>query len=665
MPERMTLSTDGNQLYVALLVQEHSSYTWEEEQSGYIATFDLTQQTQTNLFKVPADPYDLVVNQHGKLIISSGSGQWTNIYALDVEDGTVLGTAMIRQASRLTLHPSGDYVFAADTDSSPSDFEKFDISGTGILSLGDSPYHGDYSISGNVWATPDGQYIISRGGNIFLASDMTYVNKLNNISEPIQDIVFDVNNGLAFITTDNGSLEYFNLASLQHIGQLSADGTQHMLLSADKIVVMTQSQDSTLNLDSLAHPCLDCNSNVPPIADFSYTYAADGTTFDTFEFDASASSDAEDNTSLQYRWDFNNDNAWDTDFTTTSVYKQQFLIAGTKQVTLQVKDAAGLVNSKTLSIDIAQGIDSGSEVDNSNAYQLQFSVTDVITDTTRNKAYITDKSAKRLYVVNLDNGLTEKQFQFTFMPERMTLSADGNQLYVALLVQEHSSYTWEEEQSGYIATFDLTQQTQTNLFKVPADPYDLVVNQHGKLIVSSGSGQWTNIYALDVEDGTVLGTAMIRQASRLTLHPSGDYVFAADTDSSPSDFEKFDISGTGILSLGDSPYHGDYSISGNVWATPDGQYIISRGGNIFLASDMTYVNKLNNISEPIQDIVFDESNMQFYVLAEENITLFKSDTFEVINTISSPSSSRLLLTAEQVFTINTSSPSIQQVTLSL
>ncbi|WP_033297640.1 thrombospondin type 3 repeat-containing protein, partial [Psychromonas ossibalaenae] len=45
-------------------------------------------------------------------------------------------------------------------------------------------------------------------------------------------------------------------------------------------------------------------------------------------------------------------------------------------------------------------------------------ITSVITDTVRNKAYITDKSAKRLYVVNLDNGLTEKQFQFTFMPER-------------------------------------------------------------------------------------------------------------------------------------------------------------------------------------------------------------------------------------------------------
>ncbi len=72
-------------------------------------------------------------------------------------------------------------------------------------------------------------------------------------------------------------------------------------------------------------------------------------------------------------------------------------------------------------------------------FDLQFDVTATKVDTLRSKVYFTDKDAQRLYVVNLATGFTEKYFEFDYMPERMTMSPDGSKLYVALLVQEHSS----------------------------------------------------------------------------------------------------------------------------------------------------------------------------------------------------------------------------------
>ncbi|MBE9567448.1 MAG: hypothetical protein IMF14_02045, partial [Proteobacteria bacterium] len=258
----------------------------------------------------------------------------------------------------------------------------------------------------------------------------------------------------------------------------------------------------------------------------------------------------------------------------------------------------------------------GTMVSDSTAYQLAFAVTDVQIDRTRNKAYITDKNAKRLYVVNLETGLTEKYFQFTFMPERMTVSPDGNKLFVALLAYDHSYTWWDKDQFGYIGTIDLELQAHTNTFLINIDPYDIVVNSSNKLIVASGSGQWTMIYAYDASDGSVLGSTGIRQKSRLSLHPSGNWVFAANTDSSPSDIEKFDISGIGITLLGDSPYHGDYRMNGNVWVTPDGNYVITRGGDIFLSSDMTYVTGLTATGTNIQDLSFDNASGSVSIIGE-------------------------------------------------
>ena len=631
-PERMTASPDGSKLYIALLEQEHSYYWWDEDQLGYIAIVDLDSRQIVKTLTITIDPYDLVVTSSGKLIVTSGSGQWTSLIAYDADTGVELGRYQnIYQGSLLSLHPTEESLFVARPSS--SDIEKFNISGPGITRIANSPYVGGYRSGYDVWATPDGKYVLAGAGDLFLASDLSYVKSVSPQSTTIQNVYFDTAQNLAWLVLSDRSVLVVNLTTFEAVTTDVIIGSLvGMASDADSIQYFLFDQSELLRVKKL-HPCPDCGANTAPLAKYTYSPPSGDTTH-TYTFDASLSTDAESGSALKYRWDIDNDGQWESDFSTIATMQHRFTIAGSRIVRLQVKDEGGLVASTVKSVSVAQGIDSGVVVDDSVAYTLDFGITDVLQDEARGRLYISDKAGKRLYVVNAATGLTERYFEFDFMPERMTMTTDGSKMYLALLAQEHSYYWWEEDQYGYIAEFDLEQSAHVKTLKVATDPYDLVITDTGKLIISSGSGQWTDIFAYDAVTGEVLGKSGIRQASRLTLHPSQNWVFAADTELSPSDIEKFDISGVGIVSVGDSPYHGDHRMSGNVWATPDGKYLVTRGGDIFNAADMTYVASLTGQGVYIEQIAFDSSeNVAFALTTGGKIQYFNMTSWLQIGSV--------------------------------
>lgn len=101
---------------------------------------------------------------------------------------------------------------------------------------------------------------------------------------------------------------------------------------------------------------LSCQKeNQPPVADFTFTPAA-GTMDTVFTFDASDSYDDEDETSmLQVHWDWTNDGAWDTDFSSNKVITHKFTGPGEFTVVLEAKDTKGLVNSTSKKITVIDG----------------------------------------------------------------------------------------------------------------------------------------------------------------------------------------------------------------------------------------------------------------------------------------------------------------------
>lgn len=71
-----------------------------------------------------------------------------------------------------------------------------------------------------------------------------------------------------------------------------------------------------------------------------------GTTATTFTVDASECIDNEDATSvLEVRWDWENDGAWDTNYSKTKTATHQYSTPGTYTIILEVKDTEGLTNT--------------------------------------------------------------------------------------------------------------------------------------------------------------------------------------------------------------------------------------------------------------------------------------------------------------------------------
>jgi formylglycine-generating enzyme required for sulfatase activity len=92
--------------------------------------------------------------------------------------------------------------------------------------------------------------------------------------------------------------------------------------------------------------------NVDPVASFTVTPAS-GTADTLFHFDASSSSDAEDEvTALKVRWDWENDGTWDTQWSAMKTAGHQYGTAGTKTIKLSVKDTDGLTDDTTGTVTV-------------------------------------------------------------------------------------------------------------------------------------------------------------------------------------------------------------------------------------------------------------------------------------------------------------------------
>jgi len=88
-------------------------------------------------------------------------------------------------------------------------------------------------------------------------------------------------------------------------------------------------------------------NNRAPEASFNVS-PEEGYLQDIFTFDASSSSDAEDdNASLQCRWDFDGDGAWDSEYSREKAVQHQYTEAGLYEVVLEVKDSEGLTDQET------------------------------------------------------------------------------------------------------------------------------------------------------------------------------------------------------------------------------------------------------------------------------------------------------------------------------
>ena len=94
-------------------------------------------------------------------------------------------------------------------------------------------------------------------------------------------------------------------------------------------------------------------ANTPPPSRFTVTPTS-GTVETEFQFDASDSTDAEDDTgALQVRWDWTNDGTYDTSLLAAKTATHTFASPGTKTIKLLVRDTGALTDTTTRTVTVS------------------------------------------------------------------------------------------------------------------------------------------------------------------------------------------------------------------------------------------------------------------------------------------------------------------------
>jgi len=126
----------------------------------------------------------------------------------------------------------------------------------------------------------------------------------------------------------------------------------HQFLSIGIKSIALEVKDTGGLTDSTIHYLTVLEPNTPPRASFVISLTS-GTTSTIFKFDASDSWDDQDSTLLEYRWDWENDGNWDTEYSTMKTASHQYSEEGIKTVKLEVRDSGGLTDSTTRQLTVS------------------------------------------------------------------------------------------------------------------------------------------------------------------------------------------------------------------------------------------------------------------------------------------------------------------------
>jgi len=333
-----------------------------------------------------------VVTDGGFLVVPSGSGQWTYIRSFDVQTGQEVGSSSIRNACHIALHPSQQAVYTADTDSSPSDIERFTLDpATGAITGGwECVYHGDYPMGGNVFVHRNGPsssrvVAASTRAPTSRRKDMRYIRTLEERS--ILGAAFDVKNH-AFFAVTGEELCYFSAESLELVSCASTLETSSFVASWMTWFTRLRAHE----LDDHSDPAEPGHRRGLQHASAAGVHLDSGepTTVAPVLFDASMSMDEQDSIDkLRFRWD------WEGTGLRHGVLlrgdrSHHYNVAGTKSVVLQVKDSLGLVARSGRTSTWLRRPTRAFPARRTTAFELQFAAADVVFDSARGHLYATD-----------------------------------------------------------------------------------------------------------------------------------------------------------------------------------------------------------------------------------------------------------------------------------
>ena len=220
-------------------------------------------------------------------------------------------------------------------------------------------------------------------------------------------------------------------------------------------------------------------------------------------------------------------------------------------------------------------------------YGLSHRVVDAEYNAATNKIITISANPSRLHIIDPETR-DEQSIDLPQVPNAVSVRADG--LYAAV------------GHDAWVSYVNLTTRQVEHVYPVTTDVIDLVLASNGWVYVFPRTDQWVSIHSLQLSNGAEYTTGgIIRAGTLVKIHPSGKYIYGANNGLSPSDFEKYDIRSGAATVMYDSPYHGDYAFSGDIWISEDGLRLFARSGNVFRSSevraeDMLYAGNLQGMT---------------------------------------------------------------------
>ncbi|MBN2091407.1 PKD domain-containing protein, partial [candidate division KSB1 bacterium] len=184
-----------------------------------------------------------------------------------------------------------------------------------------------------------------------------FFNLLSNNSEDITNWIWQQKQAGA-------AYEYFAIAmtifeKVNFVVELFGFGSEQgpfvwdlIFAQKDKTYLITQSNGSLTSIEQ----------NFPPKAQFTINPPA-GIVTTLFTFNATTTTDDHDAiANLKFRWDWQSDGTWDTDWKSAATATHTFSEAGAYTITLEARDTAGLIGSVTHIVNVGGGAGTANHV---------------------------------------------------------------------------------------------------------------------------------------------------------------------------------------------------------------------------------------------------------------------------------------------------------------
>jgi hypothetical protein len=206
--------------------------------------------------------------------------------------------------------------------------------------------------------------------------------------------------------------------------------------------------------------------------------------------------------------------------------------------------------------------------------RLEHRVVDAEYSRALDRLILVAEQPNRLYILNPATG-TETSANLGPAPTAVAVSPTGGHAAVA--------------HDGWVSRVNLTTRAVvTHRVEVPLA--DIVMTTDDRAFAMPSYDSYDGMQCLNLTSGesfrAVDDWMFHTGGSHLKLDPSTSRIYAANNGVSPSDIGRFDVaSGTATYRY-DSPYHGKYSMCGDLWMSDDGARIFTRCGAMFRTSQL-------------------------------------------------------------------------------